>query len=89
MRGEDLRQGAMFSYISLEERIPSRRRSHRSADQPMTRRSGPGEGGYFSSLLEPFRGASRITWNLFGLAASFGLPIYFVPSYPEVLAAIS
>lgn len=46
MRGEDLRQGAMFSYISLEERIPSRRRSHRSADRPMTRRSGAGRGAF-------------------------------------------
>lgn len=37
MRGEDLRQGAMFSYISLEERIPSCRRSRRRAEIGSTR----------------------------------------------------
>lgn len=55
MRGEDLRQGAMFSYISLEERIPSCRRSHRSADRLMTRRSGPARGVF----QQPARAFSR------------------------------
>ena len=40
MRGEDLRQGAMFSYISLEERIPSCRRSQAlSAERSLRRMS--------------------------------------------------
>ncbi len=59
MRGEDLRQGSMFSYISLEERIP--------ADHPL-RQAGkvPASSRQERYQNSSWRSASRSSSDLHG-----------------------